>query len=142
LLVLAVLVTAVVLGAAIETGRVRDIDSLANRTLSPAPAVVIPATQPPVEIQFPVSPPRTTRIEGTRLLQYGGTFTVSDSHTPMAESIVVSGRWGAGRWQTFAVVRGAKRTFSFRIPLTKHGVLHLRIAYPDGSRSVGTYDVR
>jgi hypothetical protein len=140
LLVLAIVATAIVFGGAIATGRVDDLDSLANRTLSPTPAIVISPAQP-VQVQLPASP-RITRITGTRLLRYGGTFTVSGSHTPMNGTIAISGRWGAGRWETLAVARGTDRTFTFRLPLIRRGVLHLRIAYPDGSRAVGTYDVR
>jgi hypothetical protein len=57
----------------------------------------------------------------------------------MAGNIVISGRWGGGRWEAFAVARGERVRFSFRIPLTHRGVLRLRIAYPDGARAVGTY---
>jgi hypothetical protein len=140
LIILAVAAAGALFGGAVATGRVEDINSLFQRTLSPAPAVVIPAPAP-VQVQMPVAT-RTTRITGTRLLQYGSTFRLSGSHSPMAGTIVISGRWGAGRWETFAVARAASRSFAFQVPLTRRGILHLRIAYPDGERAVGTYQVR
>jgi hypothetical protein len=141
LLVVAVVATAVLLGLGIATGQVKQDGVLAGGTPSPAPAVIVPQVPVPVRIVPPVVH-RTTRITGTRLLQYGSTLTLTDSHTPVTGNIVVSGRWGAGPWTAFAVARGAERRFSFRIPLDRRGVLHLRIAYPDGGRAVGTYQVR
>jgi hypothetical protein len=120
---------------------VKDLNSLGSNPPASTPIAVVPQVQLPVRVVGPV-PHRTTRIAGTRLLQYGTTLTLSDTHSPMVGNIVVSGRWVPGRWETFAVARGERRTFSFRIPLSRRGVLHLRIAYPDGGRAVGTYQVR
>jgi hypothetical protein len=141
LIAVAVLGTAALLGVAIATGKVNDLNSLGNQLQGPSPAAVASHVQPPVRVVAPVSR-RTTRITGTRLIQYGTTLTLSDSHTPMVGNIVISGRWGSGRWETFAVARGERSTYSFRIPLSRRGVLSLRIAYPDGARAVGRYQVR
>jgi hypothetical protein len=141
LLAIAVVGAAVLLGGAIATGKVKDIDSLANRTPNSTPVVVVPQVPPPTPVEVPATH-RTIRISGTRLLQYGGTLTLSGSHTPMVGNFVISGRWGAGHWETFAVARGDGPTYSVRIPLDRRGVLHIRINSPDGSRGVGTYQVR
>ncbi len=141
LLVVAVVATGVLLGIGIGTGQVKQDGLLSGGVANPAPAVIVPQVQLPTHVVPPVMH-RTTRIAGTRLLQYGSALTLTDSHTPMAGNIVVSGRWGAGVWETFAVARGTARTFRFRIPLDRRGVLSLRIAYPDGGRAVGTYHVR
>jgi hypothetical protein len=140
MLAIAAVAAAALLGGAIATGKVKQIDSLANRTVAPSPAVV-PQIPPLAQLERPAAD-RTTRIFGTRLLHYGGTFTLSGSHTSMAGNIVISGRWGGGRWETFAVARGNRPTYSVRVPLDRRGVLHIRISYPDGIRAVGTYQVR
>jgi hypothetical protein len=141
LVVIAVVATGALLGIGIVTGQVKQNSLLAGAIPGPAPALVVPQVQLPVQVVPPVSHP-TTRIAGTRLLQYGSTLTLRDSHTPMSGNIVVSGRWATGSWETLAVARGSDPTFSFRIPLDRRGVLRLRIAYPDGGRAVGTYTVR
>jgi hypothetical protein len=137
LLALAVVGTAALLGIAIGIGN----SSLGNHAQGSSPSAFVPSGKLSVRIVPPV-PHRATRIAGIRLLQYGSRLTLSDSHTPMTGNIVISGRWGEGRWETFAVARGERSTFSFRIPLTSRGVLRLRILYPDGARAVGTYQVR
>ena len=101
--------------------------------------VQIPAAPQPVVI--PASRPRVMRIVGTRILQRGGTFTLSGRHAPQAGSIEILGRWGAGAWETIAVANGLRPTYSLRIPLTRTGVLRLKIRYPDGSSALGTYRV-
>jgi hypothetical protein len=141
LLALAVGGTTALLALAIATGKVNDFESTRNQVLVSTPTAVVPQIQPPLRIAGPV-PHRASLITGTRLLQYGSTLTLADSHTPMPGNIVVSGRWGSARWETLAVARGERGRFAFRIPLTRRGVLSLRIAYPDGERAVGTYHVR
>ena len=141
LVAVAVVGTAALLGIAIATGTVDDLNSVGKQGQAPSSSAVFPQVRLPVRVVTRV-PYRTTRIAGTRLLQGGTTLTLSDSHAPMAGDIVISGRWGFGPWETFAVARGERRTFSFRIPLTRRGVLRLRITYPDGARAVGRYQVR
>ena len=35
----------------------------------------------------------------------------------------------------------SKPSYSLRIPITRSGVLRLKVSYPDGSTSTGTYQV-
>jgi hypothetical protein len=134
LLAVSVVGAAALLAVGIAAGRIGRMSSLGSHAPSGSPMVVPQSPARPVRR----GSHRVTRINGTRLLRYGSTLTLSDRHTPMSGAIVVSGRWGSGRWTTFAVARGEAHKFSFRIPLTRRGVLHLRIAYPDGHRAVGT----
>jgi hypothetical protein len=137
LLVFCVAATAAILGGMIVTGHVPGANSQPNAA---TPITLHPvASVPPVVDR--TLPPRVTRITGTRLLDYGGSLTLSGHHTPTSGTISVRGRWGSGAWITFAVASASRRSYSFRIPLTHRGVLHLRVVYPDGSSSVGTYQV-
>jgi hypothetical protein len=81
------------------------------------------------------------RIAGTRIVQHGTTMTLSGRHTPQAGSIEVLGRWGAGSWEAMGVADASRASYSLRIPLTRRGVLQLKIRYPDGSAAVGSYHV-
>ena len=113
---------AVLLGFGLATGHVPSVrSSLARPSLFP---VISAASQP-----------------ATRVIRRGGAFILTGHHTPRAGSIAILARWGAGPWRKVATADGLRPTYSVRIPLTRNGVLHLKIRYPDGSLAVRTYRV-
>ena len=52
--------------------------------------------------------------------------------------VTVEARWDAGRWWRLATVRANDGFFRVRYLITRPGLLHLRIALPDGNYLVGT----
>ena len=114
---------AVLLGIGLATGHVPSVrSSLARPSLFP---VMSAASQP-----------------ATRVIRRGGAFMLTGHHMPRAGSIAILARWGSGPWRTVATADGLRPTFSVRIPLTRSGVLHLKIRYPDGSTAFETRRVR
>jgi hypothetical protein len=135
LLATAVAATAVILGGMVATGNVPD--SLGQAGGNPPVFSVAPVITP--FVPTPV-PRRVMRIAGTRIV-HRGALTLSGHHTPQAGSIAILGRWGSEPWVTFAVADATRTSYSVKVPLTRLGMLHLRIRYPDGSSAVGTYHV-
>lgn len=80
-------------------------------------------------------------ISGVRVLQYGSTVTVTGTSEPVAGYVRVLGSWNSGAWQTFAVSAANGASYRVEIPLNETGTLRLRVVQPDGSASVGTYQV-
>lgn len=47
--------------------------------------------------------------------------------------VIVEGRWGTGRWYRLATAPARNGSYEVRYLLDKPGLVHLRIALPDGS---------
>lgn len=154
---LAAIVTLAVAGAAtfftflVATGNVENFNNFISKSTSPHTAPVAAPDPIPVIKMPPAEAPRLAPtgdrqvglIAGTRLLHAGMTLRLTGTHTPDPGSIVIRGRWNANRrWVTFGVARGSVRSYALAVPLTRRGVLHLRIDYPGGYRAVGTYQVQ
>jgi hypothetical protein len=91
---------------------------------------------------FQVTEPQVGKLHGPRAARIGSFLTVSGSLPPgTAGSVSVEGTYGHG-WQTLVLVSTGASSYTARIPLARRGLLHLRIVYPDGSRSVGSIRVR
>ena len=125
---------AVLFGVLLVTGHLRDVwspsggplSAVTPRLLGNVPVPVVPTKRP---------------IIGTRTLQRGGILRLHGTHTPEPGTIVIAGQWGSEQWVTYGTEPASKPSYSLRIPITRSGVLHLKVSYPDGSVSTGTYQV-
>ena len=57
-------------------------------------------------------------------------------------TVTVEGAYIRPPWRLLAAVPAANGSYQARIPLNHKGLLHLRVTYPDGQRSVGEVRVR
>src|SRR5262245_37776069 len=64
-----------------------------------------------------------------------GTYVTSRGRLGSGVSgvVIVAGRWGAGRWYRLATAPARDGSFRVRYLLDKPGLIHLRIALPDGT---------
>lgn len=56
-------------------------------------------------------------------------------------TITIEGAYGTAPWQVLATAPVEDGSYEAQIPLTQQGLLHLRVTYPDGHRSVGETEV-
>lgn len=91
---------------------------------------------------FHVSAPRLTKLRGPRAARVGGTLTVSGSNRTSRGPVAIQGTYGRS-WKTLSTLEvDGGGDFRVTIPLTRRGLLHIRVLYPDGSRAVGSTRVR
>jgi len=55
--------------------------------------------------------------------------------------IIVEGRWESGPWYEFASTTASDGGFRVRYALPRPGVVHVRLALPNGDYAVKTIDV-
>ena len=72
-----------------------------------------------------------------------GSFLTFHGQLPSGESgtVSVDGTYRRPPWQLLAAVPAQAGAYAARIHLTRAGLLHVRITYPDGHRSVGSIRV-
>jgi len=78
----------------------------------------------------PSSVPRGTYMTVT------GTLRPGESGT-----IVVEGRWESGPWYELASTNASDSGFRVRYGLRRPGIVHVRLALPNGNYAVRTIDV-
>jgi hypothetical protein len=68
-----------------------------------------------------------------------GSFLTLHGQLPPGESgtVTVEGAYIRPPWKLLASVPASNGSYTARIPLDHRGLLHLRVTYPDGHRSVG-----
>ena len=58
--------------------------------------------------------------------------------TNVTGPVIVEGRWGRGPWYRLATANATNGAYRVRYLLDRPGLVHLRIALPDGNYLVGT----
>ena len=69
-----------------------------------------------------------------------GTYVTSSGTlgTNVSGPVIVEGRWASGRWYRLASANATNGAYRVRYLLDRPGLVHLRIALPDGNYLVGT----
>jgi hypothetical protein len=107
----------------------------------PTPEPVLPspkrATKPPPAAR--VSPPKHRSMQLPSSLRRGTSVTSSGTlGTNVSGPVIVKGRWGSGPWYRLASANATNGAYRVRYLLDRPGLVHLRIALPDGNYLVGT----
>jgi hypothetical protein len=108
---------------------------------APAPHVRLLHTSP--TSTRPASPsPRYSTMSGPSSVPYG-TYMTATGTLPPGESgpIIVEGQWGSGPWYELASTNASSGGFRVRYTLRRPGVVHVRLALPNGDYAVRTIDV-
>gem|GEM_PF-5099362 len=120
----------------------------AQRTISPTssgpartPSLRLPHTSPTSTTPEPPSP-RYTTMSGPSSVPRGTYMTVTGT-LPPGESgpIIVEGQWESGPWYELASTNASNGGFRVRYTLPRPGIVHVRLALPDGDYAVRTIDV-
>jgi hypothetical protein len=87
--------------------------------------------------------PRISTISLPRSLPVGSLLTLR-GQLPSGETgtVSVEGAYIRPPWRLLAAVPAVDGSYEVRFPLDHKGLLHLRVTYPDGQRSVGEVRVR
>jgi hypothetical protein len=111
--------------------------------LVPALHFTIPSPHTPAQAAATPQQPSVETITGLSEGSVGGFMTI---HGQLATSetgtVTVEGTYDERSWQLFATVAATSGGYEARIPLTRPGLLHLRVTYPDGHLAVGAISVR
>ena len=72
-----------------------------------------------------------------------GTYMTVTGTLPPGESgpIIVEGQWESGPWYELASTNAGNGGFRVRYALPRPGIVHIRLALPDGDYDVRTIDV-
>ena len=72
-----------------------------------------------------------------------GTYMTVTGTLPPGESgpIIVEGRWKSGPWYELASTNASSGGFRVPYTLPRPGVVHIRLAFPNGDYAVKTIDV-
>lgn len=72
-----------------------------------------------------------------------GTYMTVTGTLPPGESgpIVVEGKWESGPWYELASTNASNGGFRVRYTLPRPGIVHVRLALPDGDYATRTIDV-
>ena len=104
-----------------------------SRPLVPALHVGLPAL-PGSHKTGTLSLPGSSRLGST--LKLHGTLSPGGTGT-----VTVEGKYGRAPWQVLATVQVAGGAYETQIPLSRRGLLHIRVTYPDGHTAVGSTKV-
>ncbi len=105
---------------------------------APTPYLRLPhtSTTPP-----PPSPSYTT-MSGPSTVPRGTSMTVTGTLQPSESGpIIVEGQWESGPWYELASTNASNGGFRVRYTLPRPGIVHVRLALPDGDYAVKTIDV-
>lgn len=118
-----------------------------QRTISPvsgpAPTPYLRLPQTPPTTTTPALPsPRYTTMSGPSSVPQGTYITVTGT-LPPGESgpIIVEGQWESGPWYELASTNASKGGFGVRYTLSRPGIVHVRLALPNGDYAVKTIHV-
>ena len=86
--------------------------------------------------------PRYTTMSGPSSVPRGTYMTVTGT-LPPGESgpIIVEGQWESGPWYELASTNARNGGFRVRYTLPRPGVVHVRLALPNGNYAIKTIDV-
>lgn len=108
-------------------------------------------TTPPSYLRLPETPPATVTPPSPRYTTMGGpnsvrrgTYMTVTGALPQGESgpIIVEGQWEeSGPWYELASTTASNGGFRLRYTLPRPGVVHVRLALPNGDYAVKTIDV-
>jgi hypothetical protein len=111
-----------------------------NSTVSPLTVGGLPLAPNPVPTAARSSPapaPRYIRMRGPSSVASGAYMTTTGTLEPgVSGPVLVEGRWSAGPWYRLASTTAAGGTYRVRYLLSRRGVVHVRIALPDGNYAV------
>jgi hypothetical protein len=86
---------------------------------------------------------QTGKISLPSSLQFGSFLTLHGHlRTGETGAVTVEGAYDQAAMQVLATVPAQNGSYAARIRLQQRGLLHLRVTYPDGHRSVGSAEVR
>jgi hypothetical protein len=106
---------------------------------APAPYLRLPHTSP--TSTTPPSP-RYTTMGGPSSVPRGTYMTVTGTLQPGESGlVVVEGRWESGPWYELASANASSGGFRVRYTLPRPGIVHVRLALPNGDYAVKTIDV-
>ena len=95
------------------------------------------ATKPPRATRVP--PPEHRSMQLPSRLRRGTYVTSSGTlGTNVSGPVIVEARWGSGPWYRLASADATNGTYRVRYLIDRPGLVHLRIALPDGNYLVGT----
>jgi hypothetical protein len=109
----------------------------------PAPTSYLPLRNPsPTSTTAAPPAPRYTTMSGPSSVVRGTYMTVTGTlHAGESGPVVVEGRWESGPWYELASTNAGKGGFRVRYALPRPGIVHIRLALPDGDYAVRTIDV-
>jgi hypothetical protein len=97
--------------------------------------------QTPATATTPPSP-RYTTMSGPSSVSQGTYMTVTGTLPPgVSGPIIVEGRWESGPWYELASTNASDGGFRVRYALRRPGLVHVRLALPNGNYVVRTIDV-
>jgi hypothetical protein len=116
-----------------------------GHTINPRPAPTpyprLPHASPTNTAAAPPSP-RYTTMSGPSSVPRGTYLTVTGTLSPGESGpVVVEGQWESGAWYELASTNASNGGFRLRYALARPGVVHVRLALPDGDYAVKTIDV-
>jgi hypothetical protein len=118
-------------------------DGQSQRLVPPTPDLTSilrgpnPATKPPPAARVPAPKHRSMHVRSS--LRRGTYVTSSGTlGTNVSGPVIVEGRWGSGPWYRLASANATNGAYRVRYLLDRPGLVHLRIALPDGNYLVGT----
>ena len=109
----------------------------------PGPTPYLRLQHPSPTTTTPTVPsPRYTTMSGPSSVPRGTYMTVTGT-LPRGESgpVVVEGQWNSGPWYELASTNTSHTGFRVRYALPRPGVVHVRLALPNGNYAVKTIDV-
>jgi len=118
---------------------------LAQHTITsrpaPTPYLRLPRTPPTSTTAAPRSP-RYTTISGPSSVPRGTYMTVTGTLRPgESGAVIVEGKWDSGPWYELASTNASNGGFRVRYTLPRPGIVHVRLALPDGDYAVKTINV-
>jgi hypothetical protein len=96
-----------------------------------------PSAGPPPATRVPAPKHRSMHLRSSLPR---GTYVTSSGTlgTNVSGPVIVEGRWGSGPWYRLASANATKGAYRIRYLLDRPGLVHMRIALPDGDYLVGT----
>lgn len=136
--VMAVFLVHHVLNEAVSAGMSQGLVPAPN--LTPALPSPNPATASPPAARVPAPEYRSINLRSSLPR---GTYVTSSGTlgTNVNGPILVEARWGAGPWYRLASANVTNGAYRVRYLLDRPGLVHLRVALPDGNYLVGTVRV-
>jgi len=136
----------VILAAALVanyTGVLKNLSSqhTVNTVTTPTQYLRLPRTSPTNTTPAPPSP-RYTTMSGPSSVPRGTYITVTGTLAPGESGpVIVEGQWESGPWYELASTNASNGGFTVRYALPRTGVVHVRLALPNGNYDVKTIDV-
>lgn len=110
---------------------------LPTPNLTPVMPTPNPTTKPQPAARVPAPKHRSMHLRSSLAR---GTYVTSSGTlgTNVSGPVIVEARWGSGPWYRLASANATNGAYRVRYLLDRPGLVHLRIALPDGNYLVGT----